>query len=95
MILVEALVATNKMRLENRKRKTGVAAKLYLVECETSDGGNGIVVYEVHMGQTFIPVYLSFVHDHGQHLSRGVIDALSSSVTARVERARVNLSNAY
>ena len=43
-------------------------------------GADGIVVRKFHVRQVDVPVVLSFVDDHRQHLSHGVVDALDATV---------------
>ena len=50
----------------------------------TSFGADGIVVSESHVRQVIIPVILSLVDDHSEHLGHGMIHALDAAVAVRM-----------
>ena len=47
-------------------------------------GADGIVVRKFHVRQVDVPVVLSFVDDHRQHLSHGVVGAFDATVAGGV-----------
>ena len=60
----------------------------------TSFGADGIVVSESHVRQVIIPVILSLVDDHSEHLGHGMIHALDAAVAVRMIGACRNFAHA-
>ena len=52
-----------------------------LVGCQTRRRANGIVVSEFYEGQMQVPIVLSLVDDHSQHLGHSVVYPLNAPVT--------------
>ena len=67
---------------------------MHLIRGEQGHGADRIVISKFHLRQVDVPVVLSFVDDHRQHLSHGVVDALNATVTVGVVGARRDFSHA-
>ena len=61
---------------------------MHLIRGQPCGGADGIVVSKFHVRQVDVPVVLSFVDDHRQHLSHGVVDALDTIVAVGVGARR-------
>ena len=88
VVVGEALVASGFVVLEDGEGKAGGAVHMHLIRGQPCGGADGIVVCKFHVQQVDVPVVLSIVDDHRQHLSHGVVDALNATVAAGVEGAR-------
>ena len=64
---------------------------MHLVRGQPSGGTDGIVVSEFYVRQVSIPIILSLVDDHSEHLGHGMIHALDTTVAARMIGACRNL----
>ena len=76
------------------KSKAGEAVQMHLIRCQPGGGADGIVVRKFQVRQVDVPVVLSFVDDHRQHLSHGVVDALDATVAVGVVGTRCDFSHA-
>ena len=90
----EALVASGVVVFEGGEGKAGEAIHMHLIRCQPGGGADGIAVSKFHVWQVDVPVVLSFVDDHRQHLSHGVVDALDATVAVGVVGARRDFSHA-
>ena len=90
----EALVASGVVVFEDSEGKAGEAVHMHLIRCQPGGGADGIVVSKFHVWQGDVPVVLSFVDDHRQHLSHGVVDALDATVAVGVLGAHRDFSHA-
>ena len=70
----EASVASGVVVFEDGEGKAGEAVHMHLIRGQRGAGADGIVVSKFHVRQVDVPVVLSFVDDHRQHLSHGVVD---------------------
>ena len=84
----ETLVASGVVVFEDGE------GKAHLIRGQTGGGADGIVVSKFHVRQVDVPVVLSFVDDHRQHLSHGVVDPLGATVAVGVLGARRDVSHA-
>ena len=76
----EALVASGVAVIEDGEGEARKAVHMHLIRGQPCGGADGIVVSKFHVRQVDVPVVLSFVDDHRQHLSHGVVDALDAIV---------------
>ena len=90
----EALVASGVVVFEDGEGKAGEAVHMHLIRCQPGGGADGIIVSKFHVWQADVPVVLSFVDDHRQHLSHGVVDALDATVAVGVVGTRCDFSHA-
>ena len=79
---------------EDGEGKAGEAVHMNLIRCQPGAGADGIVVSKFHVRQVDVPVVLSFVDDHRQHLNHGVVDALDATLAVGVVSARRDFSRA-
>ena len=80
LIASETLMAAGVLIVEDRHREAGEAVHVHLVRSETGGGANRVVVGELDVREMKIPIVLSLVDDHGEHLSHGVVDAFNPTV---------------
>ena len=66
---------------ENPQRETWKSTHVNLVGGQTRRSADRIVVCELDATQLHIPVVLSFIDDHSQHLGHSVVHPLYASVT--------------
>ena len=59
---------------------------MHLIGGSPGGGTDGVVLSKFHVRQVDVPVVLSFVGDHCENLSHGVIGALNATVVVRVVR---------
>ena len=64
------------------EREAREPARVNLVGGQASGGIDLIVVGELHVRQLRIPIVLTFVDDHSQHLGRCVVNALHTTAAA-------------
>ena len=74
------MVTTGVDVVEDGHRKTRETVHVHLIRSETGCSTNRVVVGELDVGQVEIPIILTFVDDHGEHLSHGVIDAFDPTI---------------
>ena len=74
-VAVLHLVASGVMVFERCEGKAGEAVHMHLIRCQPGGGAAGIAVSKFLVWQVDVPVVLSFVDDHCQHLSAGLVDA--------------------
>ena len=67
---------------------------MHLVGGPSGGGTDGIIVGKFHVRQMSIPIILSHIDDHSEHLSHGVIHALDAAVTVRMIGACRNFAHA-
>ena len=67
---------------------------MHLIRGEQGHGADRIVISKFHLRQVDVPVVLSFVDDHRQHLSHGVVDALDAIVADGMVGARRDFPHA-
>ena len=84
----EASVASGVVVFEDGEGKAGEAVHMHLIRGQRGAGADGIVVSKFHVRQVDVPVVLSFVDDHRQHLSYGVVDARDATIAVEVAGAR-------
>ena len=89
----EALVASGVAVIENCEGEAGKAVHVHFIWGQSGCSADGIVVSKFHVRYVDVSVVLSFVHDHRQHLSHGVVDALDATVTVGVVGARRDFSH--
>ena len=94
MVAGEALMASGVVVFEDGEGKVGEAVHMHLVQRQPGGGADGIVVSKFHVWQVDVPVVLSFVDDHRQHLSHGVVDALDAIVADGMVGARRDFPHA-
>ena len=94
MVAGEALVDSGVVVFEDGEGEGREAVLTQLIRGQPRGNADGIVVSEFHVRQVDVPVVLSFVDDHRQHLSHGVVDALNATVTVGVVGARRDFSHA-
>ena len=82
----EALMVSGVVVFEDGEGKAGEAVHMHLIRCQPGGGADGIIVSKFHVWQADVPVVLSFVDDHRQHLSHGVVDALDATVAVVGDR---------
>ena len=90
----EALVASGVVVFEDGEKKAGEAVRIHLIQGQPGGGADGIVVSKFHVRQADAPVVLSFVDDHRQHLSHGVVDAFDATVVVGVVGDRLEFLHA-
>ena len=90
----ETLVASGVVVFEDGEGKAGEAVHMYLIRYQPGGGADGIVVSKFHVWRVDLPVVLSFVDDHRQHLSHAMVDALDATVAVGVVDARRDFSHA-
>ena len=79
----QALVSRYAGALENRQGGTWKPAYVKLVGRQTRRRADRIVVCELDVREPQIPVVLSFVDDHSQHLGHSVVHPLNAPVAVR------------
>ena len=57
---------------------------MHLVGGQPGGGTDGIIVSKLYVRQMGIPIILSLVDEHTDHLSHGVIHALNATVAVRM-----------
>ena len=77
----QTLVSHDTCAIENRQEEPWESAHVDLVGRQTRRRANGVVVSEFDVGQMQVPVVLSLVDDHSQHLCHSVIYPLNAPVT--------------
>ena len=94
MVACEATVASGVAVFEDGEREAGKAVHMHLIWGQPGGGADGIVVSTFNVRQTGVLVVLSFVDDHHQHLSHGMVDALDATVAVGMVGARRNFPHA-
>ena len=84
VIAGEVLVTSGVVVFENSEGGGGEGGSYALRLGLTRWRADGIVVSNFHVRQVGVPVVLSFVDDHREHLSHGVSDALDATVAVRM-----------
>ena len=90
----QALAAGDPGAFENHEREAWKRTHVDLVGTSTGGSADRFVVRKFNVWQGDVPVVLSFVDDHHQHLSHGAVDALDATVTVGVTGARRDFSHA-
>ena len=67
---------------------------MYLIGGQPGCGTDGIIVSKFHVRQMGMPIILSLVDDHSEHLSHGMIHALDAVVAVRMIGACRNFAQA-
>ena len=80
----QTLVSHDAGAFENRQRETWKSAHMDLAWCQIRRHADRIVVSDLDVRQVQIPILLSFVHDHSQHVGQSVVHLLNASVTVGV-----------
>ena len=70
--------------VEDGHWEAGQSAHVDLVRCETCGGADSIIIRELDVWQVQVPVVLTFVHNHGNHLCHCVVDTLDTAVAVGV-----------
>ena len=68
----QTLVSHDTCAVENRQWEPWESAHVDLVGCQTRRRADRVVVSEFYVGQMQVPVVLSLVDDHSQHLCHSV-----------------------
>ena len=77
----QTLVSHDTSAVENRRGGAWESAHVDLVGRQTCCRADGIVINEFDVGQMQVPIVLSLVDDHSQHLGHSVIYQLNAPVT--------------
>ena len=81
VVASQTLASRNFGVFENRQRETWESIHVNLIGRQTRRRTDRIVVCELDVTELQIPVVLSFVDDHSQHLSHSLVHPLNGSVT--------------
>ena len=84
VVASQALMAGDPRAVENSERESREPAQVNLVGGQASGGADRIVVGELHVCQLRIPIALAFFDYHSQHLGQCVVNALHTTITARM-----------
>ena len=77
----QTLVSHDTSAVETRQGEPWESAHVDLVGRQTRRRANGIVVSELYVGQRQVPIALSLVDDHIQHLGHSVVYPINTPVT--------------
>ena len=77
----QTLVSQDSGAFESRQRETWKSTHVNFVGRQTRRRADRIVVCELDVMELQIPVVLSFIDDHSQHLKHSVVHPLNASVT--------------
>ena len=77
----QTLVSRDSGVFENRQGETGKSTHVNLVGYQTRRRADRIVVFELDVRELQIPVVLSFIDDHSQHMDHRMVHPLNASVT--------------
>ena len=92
----EALMVSGVVVFEDGEGKAGEAVhNMHLIRGQRGAGADGIVVSKFHVRQVDVPVVLSFVDDHRQHLSHGVVDEKKKDELRRKPKASCRRRQCY
>ena len=80
----QTLVSHDTSAVENRQGEPWEFAHMDLVGRQTRRRANGIVVSKFHVGQMQVPIVLSLVDDHSQHLGHSVVYPFNAPVTVEM-----------
>ena len=80
----QTLVSHDTRAVENRQREPWESAHVDLVERQTRRRSDGVTASELFVGKMQVPMVLSLVDDHSQHLCHSAIYPLSAPVTVGV-----------
>ena len=89
----QTLVSRYSGAFENRQGETWKTTHVNLVGRQTRRRVDRIVVCELAVREPQIPVVLSFVDDHSQHLGHSVVHPFNASVAVRMIRACAKLAH--
>ena len=81
LVTGQTLVFHNGSTVESRHGETWESAHVDLVGRQTRRRADVIVVSDFDVGQTQVPMVLSLVDDHSQHLGHSVVHPLNAPVT--------------
>ena len=90
----EALVNSGVVAFEDGEREAGKAIHMHLIGGEPGGGADGAATSKFHVRQVDVPVVLSFIDDHCEHLIHGVIDALDATVAIEMVGTRSDFLHA-
>ena len=90
----QTLVPHDAGAVENRQVETWKSAHVDLVGRQAHRRADGIVVREFDVRTMQVPIVLSLVDDHSQHLGHGVVHPLNASVTVGMIGACSKLAHA-
>ena len=90
----QTLVSHDASAVESRQGKTWESAHVDLVGRQTRRRADGIVVSDFDVGQMQVPIVLSLVDDHSQHLGHSVVYPLNAPVTVEMMGACSKLAHA-
>ena len=93
VIAGQTLVSRYSSAFENRQGETWKLTRVSLVGRQTCLRADRIVVSELDVRELQIPVVVSLVDDHSQHLGYSVVHPLNSSVAVRMMGARGKLAH--
>ena len=80
----QTLVSHDTSAVKNRQGEPWESAHVDLVGRQTRRRSDGIVVSEIDVGQMRVPIVLSLVGDHSQHLGHNVVYPLNAPVAVRM-----------
>ena len=81
VVVVRTLASRDSSAFVNRQRETRKSTHVNLVGRQTRRRANRIVVCQLDVREMQVPVVLSFIDDHSQHLNHSVVHPLNASVT--------------
>ena len=93
VVTSQTLVSRDSGAFENRQRETWKSTHVNLVGGQTRRRADRIVVCELKVRELQVPIVLSFINDHSQHLGYSVVHPLYASVTVWMIGARGKFAN--
>ena len=87
----QTLMSHDTCAFENRQGEPWESARVDLVGHQTRHHADRVVVSELYVGQMQVPIVLSLVDDHSQHLCHSVVYPLNAPVTLGMIGAGIKL----